>query len=783
MEEIERRQRRRWARQTTNRTSRNNADDDNRRGKLEFDVNERRNEIDANEDRKREQRDQRQNQMVLQQIENEDALEVLTNSVFVTENGMVSKQEFDFAMMAAQNALKAKTRANQLLTIQAKAAMQNAVTALKITENEAKQLRKRVDELTKDPDLAVELMIEDALGQDREQLRVAKERVKKLSNAFRMLQNEVGKEKYARGGGNGAGSGSGVDNYAATNNDDSWKKTRALAVAMEYPVKLDKINETRVVVLAQQGYALDDCERAIEDTGSTDLYELLDWLEERECLRAIYDEETLSFSTQSQSSLTNTTANNNNYNNNNNSVIDQSARVLAESRLIDTTKTESSTLSAVPNKNRQQQQQQQQQKGGLNNSVLDDDDNTDPDNQQIDSDDDERSSFELGDEFDYAKYDSSNLRLTAEELYFARARAVRVLCACAIDPPARQELEEKEKELYDKSRLEQQRQQEQMKKEFDDNEMIILESSADTSNDSLETDESDADDGNSEDLNAKRREKEARMNTKANERLNSSSIRTKQRVKVAKDDDLKDPEVLRNEFYIQREKMAFSFRAVVALTKLAEASSSSFFVLHNGGLRAATECLRKYGESSSSCARASFALIRQFATADENNLISATTKHFMQTERFRVLPLLVLRAIEARKEDFDVVSDGLKCTWTLITLGGDRTRNQLLKNNIALTIRDALAIAKDEDEQYRGRRFKRVIGCGLAICLHSEEAQKLFTSLGIPGLIRAKLIEFPSIKFSGEFADLRDWLASNGKRPKTATATTTTTTTTATTTM
>merc|ERR1712091_726446 len=70
------------------------------------------------------------------------------------------------------------------------------------------------------------------------------------------------------------------------------------------------------------------------------------------------------------------------------------------------------------------------------------DDETTEDND--DDDDDERSSFELGDEFDYAKYDSSNLRLTSEELYAARARAVRVLCACATDPPSRQELDEKE---------------------------------------------------------------------------------------------------------------------------------------------------------------------------------------------------------------------------------------------------------------------------------------------------------------------------------------------------
>ena len=115
-------------------------------------------------------------------------------------------------------------------------------------------------------------------------------------------------------------------------------------------------------------------------------------------------------------------------------------------------------------------------------------------------------------------------------------------------------------------------------------------------------------------------------------------------------------------------------------------------------------------------------------------------------------------------EDFDVVSDGMKCLWTLIALGGERTRKQLLKSNIAFTIRDALAVSTVVDEQYRGRRFKRIIGCGLTMCLHCTEAQELFTRLSIPGLIRAKLIEFPSIKFSGEFADLREFLANAKKK-------------------
>ena len=705
--------------------------------------------------------------------ENEDALEVLANSVNVIfssttnksksnkdENASyVTKTEFDFAMQAAQNALKAKTRANHMLTLQAKAAMQNAVTALKITEKECQTLRTQLADLRRDPDLATELMIEDALRRDREQLRVAKERVKKLSNAYRMLQNEIGKERYeaaafvsgARRGEEEEGGYEGErrrreEGGGTTSSDGNKRNNRnttlvsILPVAMEYPIKLDRAHETRTIVLAQlcmQGYALDDCERAMEELQSTDLYECLDWLEEREALRAVYNEETLMLRRDEEEEKFEEEEAEEEEEESEEDRAARRRRQLAASRLIDDETTE---------------------------------DNDD------DDDDDERSSFELGDEFDYAKYDSSNLRLTSEELYAARARAVRVLCACATDPPSRQELDEKEER--------------RMMMNIEDNPLDLgkKEEEEEVSFESTDLDEDDSDyeedddDDTSEDLSTKRRAKEAKMNRRANQMLNSP-IRKDKRDLAKSGKNLssltseivmkKDPEVLRKEYYIQRDKMAFSFRAIVALTKLAESASSSFFILHNGGLRAATECLRKYGETSSSCARASFALIRQFASGggggEENGaddfFSSVTAKHFVQTERFRILPLLVLRAVEARMEDFDVVSDGLKCLWTLIALGGDRTRKQLLKSNIAFTIRDALAVSKDDDEQYRGRRFKRVIGCGLAMCLDCTDAQELFTRLSIPGLIRAKLIEFPSIKFSGEFADLREFLASAKKKP------------------
>ena len=697
--------------------------------------------------------------------------ETNTNDLTEEKEEYVQKREFDLAMLAAQNALKAKTAANRRVHVQAKAAMHNAVTALKLTEKECQRLREELADARRDPDGVTKALIEDARREDRERLRVAKDRVKKLSNAYRMLQSEIGKEKYEQANAavfrNNASSGgekrrekTGKDNdddddnnnNNNNNNETAFREqtqgassVSILPVAMEYPIKLDEAHETKSVVLAQlcmQGYALDDCERAMEELQSTDLYECLDWLEEREALRAVYNEDTLMIR---KNEVEEEDEKEEEFEE------DRAARLrrqLAASRLID-------------------------------------DETRDDDEQEDDAaaaaaaaDDDERSSFELGDEFDYAKYDSSNLRLTAEELYVARSRAVRVLCACATDPPSRQEIDEK-----DERRM-------MIKIENDD---VDFEDEADdaslesTGMDEEDSDDDDGEDDTSEDLSAKRRAKEAKMNTRANQILNSpirkgtsNTLKKPNKPPFSMMSELgtkKDPEVLRKEYYIRRYKMAFSFRAIVALTKLAESTSSLFFILHNGGVRAATECLRKYGETSSSCARASFALIRQFASGggggrggggEENDVddffSSITAKHFVQTERFHILPLLVLRAIEARMEDFDVVSDGMKCLWTLIALGGDRTRKQLLKSNIAFTIRDALAVSTVVDEQYRGRRFKRIIGCALTMCLDCTEAQELFTRLSIPGLIRAKLIEFPSIKFSGEFADLREFLANAKKK-------------------
>ena len=106
-----------------------------------------------------------------------------------------------------------------------------------------------------------------------------------------MLQNEIGKERYEaaallaeREEEEEEEDTKESEDEEKREKDDAERPQQAhtkhyarfnLPVAMEYPIKLDRAVETRTIVLPQlcmQGYALDDCERAMEELQSTDLY-------------------------------------------------------------------------------------------------------------------------------------------------------------------------------------------------------------------------------------------------------------------------------------------------------------------------------------------------------------------------------------------------------------------------------------------------------------------------------------------------------------------------------
>ena len=111
-------------------------------------------------------------------------------------DGMVPKHEFDRAIEAAQQALRAKTASSQQMLAQASSAMRNALTALSLSEQEVANLKATVKELQERPAEGTNEIIE----REREELRQAQQRVADLSSAFRQLQGEVARVRYEQEG-------------------------------------------------------------------------------------------------------------------------------------------------------------------------------------------------------------------------------------------------------------------------------------------------------------------------------------------------------------------------------------------------------------------------------------------------------------------------------------------------------------------------------------------------------------------------------------------------------
>ena len=170
-------------------------------------------------------------------------------------DGMVPKHEFDRAIDAAQQALRAKTASSQQMLSQASSAMRNALTALSLSEQEVANLKQTVKELQERPAEGTNEIIE----REREELRRAQERVAELSGAFRQLQSEVARVRYEK---------EGFD----------------MPVAMSLPVKIAPELASRVTVIAQLvmlGYSYEDGEMALDAVVVNDLHLALEWLEGR----------------------------------------------------------------------------------------------------------------------------------------------------------------------------------------------------------------------------------------------------------------------------------------------------------------------------------------------------------------------------------------------------------------------------------------------------------------------------------------------------------------------
>ena len=175
-------------------------------------------------------------------------------------DGMVPKHEFDRAIEAAQQALRAKTASSQQMLAQASSAMRNALTALSLSEQEVANLKATVKELQERPAEGTNEIIE----REREELRQAQQRVADLSSAFRQLQGEVARVRYEQ---------EGFD----------------MPVAMALPVKIAPELASRVTVIAQLvmlGYSYEDGEMALDAIRVNDLHLALEWLEGRHATKS-----------------------------------------------------------------------------------------------------------------------------------------------------------------------------------------------------------------------------------------------------------------------------------------------------------------------------------------------------------------------------------------------------------------------------------------------------------------------------------------------------------------
>ena len=167
----------------------------------------------------------------------------------------VSKEDFDQAVRARREALRAKTTSSQMMLQQASSAMRNAVTALSLSEQEVANLRAVVKELQERPGEGGG----DFGDRERAQLRAAQARVAELSANFRNLQSEVARMEYERDGAD-------------------------MPVATRFPIRIDPALSSKVVCIAQVvmlGYAYGDAENAIDAVRVNDAALAVEWLEAR----------------------------------------------------------------------------------------------------------------------------------------------------------------------------------------------------------------------------------------------------------------------------------------------------------------------------------------------------------------------------------------------------------------------------------------------------------------------------------------------------------------------
>ena len=193
-------------------------------------------------------------------------------------------------------------------------------------------------------------------------------------------------------------------------------------------------------------------------------------------------------------------------------------------------------------------------------------------------------------------------------------------------------------------------------------------------------------------------------------------------------------------------------RCLVGLAKLALSDGSSYMVLTNGGPRAAIDCLRIY-PSNERVTRAAFRVLRGLLQNP------TTMMKFRKQKRFRILPRVVADSIAHFPNSLDVKSEAAHLLWTYSGIGGPDAQEAVLGVDFLNVIKQGLESARVQDK-YAGKdnRVRKFVGCTLSLAVKNEQAQNLLVKEGLRSLVRKSLVEFSTISFHGEFAELRDWI-------------------------
>jgi hypothetical protein len=191
-------------------------------------------------------------------------------------------------------------------------------------------------------------------------------------------------------------------------------------------------------------------------------------------------------------------------------------------------------------------------------------------------------------------------------------------------------------------------------------------------------------------------------------------------------------------------------RCLLALARLS-LGDAAYLVHTSGGPRAAIDCLRLY-PSNAEITVASYGVIRGLLQNP------ATMMKFRKQKRFRIVPATVVDGVHRHDRFLDVKAEAAHTLWTYAGVGGADAQRLVLAVEFLDVIRSGLEEARREDKGRTDKRVRKFVGCLLALAKGNAEIQDELVREGARSLIRKSLVEFGTISFHGEFAELRDWI-------------------------